>query len=582
VKVRSIALCALAALIGSLSSAALGVNYAHAQSRQGIDVSEWQRSIDWPTVAASGISFAYIRATEGSNYVDRAFATNWRGAAAAGVTRGAYLYFHPADDPTQQADLLVSQLQGNGFRGGDIVPAIDVETMDNLPQVAVVASLRSTVDRVNARLGQLPAIYTSPTWWDNHVGSSAFTADPLWVACWCGNSPFLPANNWGGNGWAFWQSTDAGSVPGITGSVDLDQTGQGPLPLYRVPVAKVAALPATESSTTFTLTWQSVNGVPAGRYTVWVQDDLGPWLPWAQTTATSMPFNGWAGHTYGFYAQAFGRDGLTTAGPGTAQTSTAVDQAAPPSTPFTGLYAVDGTGWLHFGSSPPLPVSGNWPGQNAVRGIAVAPGGQGGYVLDLFGGVWPFGNAPGVAMTGYWRGWDIARGIVVRPDGHSGYVLDGYGGVWPFGGAPGVSITGYWRGWDVARGITLRPGGVSGYVVDAYGGVWPFGGAPGVSMSGYWRGWDVARGVVSRSDGRGGYVLDLFGGVWPFGGAPGLRMTGYWAGHDVARGLTLLSNLPDQGYVVDTLGGIWPLGDAPGVVLPNYGTSSSLHGVGAG
>ena len=34
------------------------------------------------------------------------------------------------------------------------------------------------------------------------------------------------------------------------------------------------------------------------------------------------PFTGWAGHTYAFYAQAFGTDGLTTGGPINAQATT--------------------------------------------------------------------------------------------------------------------------------------------------------------------------------------------------------------------------------------------------------------------
>jgi lysozyme len=531
-----------ALLMGAaLLSGYLLAQKAQAQTQRGIDVSEWQgSSINWPAVAGSGVSFAYIRAGEGSQHLDADFQANWQGATAAGIAPGAYLYFHPAQDPVQQADLLVQQFRSAGLRGGDLIPAIDVETTDNQPAATVVANLQTTVNTVQRALGQAPAIYTSPVWWDNNIGSSAFTSDPLWVACWCGSTPTLPAGNWGGNGWAVWQYSDAGSVPGITGNVDLDQGPDAPLPYYHVPVAQVTALPANESSSTFGLSWRVVNGVPAASYTVWVQDGAGPWLSWAQTAQTSFPFTGEAGHAYSFYAQAVGTDGLTAGGPWGAQTSTTIAANAARTTPFGGLYGVDGTGSLHYGSSPPLAVSGSWPRADLVRGIATAPAGQGGYVLDAYGGVWPFGNAPGVTMSGYWRGWDIARGIALRPDGHSGYVLDGYGGVWPFGGAPGVS------------------------------------------MSGYWRGWDIARGVVARPDGVGGYVLDGYGGVWPFGGASGVTFTGYWRGMNIARGLTMVPNSLTQGYVLDTDGGMWPFGGAPGVTMPNYGTSSTLRGISAG
>jgi GH25 family lysozyme M1 (1,4-beta-N-acetylmuramidase) len=46
----------------------------------------------------------------------------------------------------------------------------------------------------------------------------------LWIAHWTSASaPSLPAANWGGNGWTFWQYTSDGSVPGISGRVDLDR-----------------------------------------------------------------------------------------------------------------------------------------------------------------------------------------------------------------------------------------------------------------------------------------------------------------------------------------------------------------------
>src|SRR5262245_18336798 len=53
---------------------------------EGVDVSEHNGDIDWPTLAArGGITFAFIKATQGSSYVDPQFANNWPGANKAGV-----------------------------------------------------------------------------------------------------------------------------------------------------------------------------------------------------------------------------------------------------------------------------------------------------------------------------------------------------------------------------------------------------------------------------------------------------------------------------------------------------------------
>lgn len=239
-----------AILLALAAAVTAGVSQPHrvaAQVQQGIDVSEYQGSIDWQQVGASGKSFAYIRAGDGSSYDDPDFQSNWNGARAAGITRGAYLFFEPSMDPGAQAGLLEQQLRSVHFVQGDLTPAIDVETTDGEPASTVVANLQTAVSDLGSYLGVLPVIYTSPDWWDNTIGSSAFTKDPLWVADWCGScsSPSLPASGWGGNGWSAWQYSDAGSVPGIQGSVDLDQGGDSPLPYWEPFRPQVGALGAT-------------------------------------------------------------------------------------------------------------------------------------------------------------------------------------------------------------------------------------------------------------------------------------------------------------------------------------------------
>jgi GH25 family lysozyme M1 (1,4-beta-N-acetylmuramidase) len=73
-------------------------------------------------------------------------------------------------------------------------------------------------------------IYTSPSFWRDQVGdtnSFAHTGVRLWIAHWGVRHPSVPAGNWAGRGWTFWQHTDCGSVRGITGCVDLDRLASG-------------------------------------------------------------------------------------------------------------------------------------------------------------------------------------------------------------------------------------------------------------------------------------------------------------------------------------------------------------------
>ena len=59
---------------------------------RGIDVSENNGAIDWPTVAAAGIQFAMVRCSYGLHSKDSRFAENVAGAKAAGLKVGAYHY----------------------------------------------------------------------------------------------------------------------------------------------------------------------------------------------------------------------------------------------------------------------------------------------------------------------------------------------------------------------------------------------------------------------------------------------------------------------------------------------------------
>jgi GH25 family lysozyme M1 (1,4-beta-N-acetylmuramidase) len=70
-------------------------------------------------------------------------------------------------------------------------------------------------------------IYTSRGFWESYMGDTTKFADDgytlLWIAHWTNNSqPTLPANDWGGYGWTFWQYTSTGTIPGISGNVDRD------------------------------------------------------------------------------------------------------------------------------------------------------------------------------------------------------------------------------------------------------------------------------------------------------------------------------------------------------------------------
>lgn len=181
----------------------------------GIDVSRWQGTIDWSAVAADGVEFAFIKATEGGDYTDPRFAANWAGAQQAGVARGAYHFYRPQTDAMAQAAHFLRTVQ---LAPGDLPPVLDVEVTDGRSAAQIAAGVRTWLQEVERATGRRPILYTRASFWTGQMGGG-FGGYPLWVAHYGVSSPSIPAE-W--SGWTFWQHSDAGSVDGIGGGVDLD------------------------------------------------------------------------------------------------------------------------------------------------------------------------------------------------------------------------------------------------------------------------------------------------------------------------------------------------------------------------
>ncbi len=230
-----------------------GLTYCPGSSTlRGIDVSQYQGTIDWATVKTSGIDFAIARAAHVPNgptdpstwQPDSTFATNWQAMKAAGLIRGAYQYFVNTQDAAAQAQLFLETLceaEGNPksscpaaakLGAGDLPPVLDVED----PKGTTTGSaLETWLNTVQNALGRRPIIYTGAYYWSGwpqvQSANPGFTTDhPLWLPNYCGTSsdpstcaascPPLPAP-W--TTWIIHQYSDKGTVAGITQNVvDLD------------------------------------------------------------------------------------------------------------------------------------------------------------------------------------------------------------------------------------------------------------------------------------------------------------------------------------------------------------------------
>ena len=192
---------------------------------RGIDVASWQGQPDWRQVAASGISFAITKATEGVGYLNPTFARNWLEIHAAGIVRGAYHFAElGANTPEAEADYFLANVRRvGGLAEGDLL-ALDLEDKEGSLKRAndVGGWALSWLRYVERQTGVAPLLYTAPNVITEHslFGYPALAGYPLWLASYRDGVPPVPAP------WteiSIWQHSDAGSVPGIVGDVDLNR-----------------------------------------------------------------------------------------------------------------------------------------------------------------------------------------------------------------------------------------------------------------------------------------------------------------------------------------------------------------------
>jgi lysozyme len=188
----------------------------------GIDVSEFQKTIDWSQVPGAGVKFAYIRATDGTTIQDSQFAQNWQGAEKAGILVGPYHYFTTTSAVDTQINNFVSTVKT--VDAGNLPPVLDVEDPAQFAKIQVpqrIAMIQQWLDGVQQKLGVKPMLYMSSNFAAQELNNtSQFDSYKLWVADYTtAPQPEVP-QAWAT--WNFWQHTDSGAVPGITGGVDMD------------------------------------------------------------------------------------------------------------------------------------------------------------------------------------------------------------------------------------------------------------------------------------------------------------------------------------------------------------------------
>jgi lysozyme len=195
---------------------------------EGIDISHWNGAIDWARVARAGKKFAFMKATEDTTFVDPKFASYRAGANAVGIAIGAYHYGQPstaAGDAVAEAASFVSTV--GTIATGDLKPELDLEVTNGMSASQLTQWTLEWLNEVYRLTGTRPMVFTTNGFWTNKMGNTQAIAQAgyrLWISYGGGGqSPTVPASNWGGTGWSFWKYDNCGTVSGISGCVDVDK-----------------------------------------------------------------------------------------------------------------------------------------------------------------------------------------------------------------------------------------------------------------------------------------------------------------------------------------------------------------------
>ena len=190
-----------------------------------IDVSTYNGDIDWNRVKAAGIDYAIIRVGyrgyETARLVkDKRFDTNMRNATAAGVKVGAYIVTQAVNtnEAVEEASFIISACSGYNV---SLPLAIDVESAGNGKGRGDKISVAERTAVINAFVqtirgaGYSAMVYANKDWMTNRINAGGLVSgSTVWLA------QYRSSCTYGGS-YQMWQFTESGSIPGISGNVDM-------------------------------------------------------------------------------------------------------------------------------------------------------------------------------------------------------------------------------------------------------------------------------------------------------------------------------------------------------------------------
>ncbi len=189
------------------------------ESYKGIDISTWQKNINWAKVKNSGINFVMIRSSFGGTkgQIDAKFNTHYNNAKDVGLNVGAYhfAYATTVEEAKAEAEYCLSVIKGKKF---EYPIAYDLEDS----RIAVlgkdkISEIAKAFCETMEKNGYYVMIYSNLYWLKHYFTDEVLGKYDIWLAQWANKPTFTKP-------YGIWQNSSSGAVNGISGKVDLDES----------------------------------------------------------------------------------------------------------------------------------------------------------------------------------------------------------------------------------------------------------------------------------------------------------------------------------------------------------------------
>lgn len=196
--------------------------YKNDNTKIGIDVSKWQKEINWEEVKNEGVEFAIIRmgyqnGFDGEVLIDPYFEQNINGCVENNIPVAIYFssYAKTAEEAKSQADWIYENLKTNNYTNLSI--AFDWENWSSFNKLGIslndINNIADSFMNECVNLGYKSMLYGSKTYleavWKNQNNY------PVWLANYVAQTSYE-------NSYKIWQFCQTGIINGISGYVDIN------------------------------------------------------------------------------------------------------------------------------------------------------------------------------------------------------------------------------------------------------------------------------------------------------------------------------------------------------------------------